>query len=486
MFSKLNYLLKQSSIYTLATMLQKFSGFLLMTLLTDTSIISIEENSAYNFFISTALLYTAIFTLGMESTIVRFVKLEPESKDKIISQVTWILFFSVLIAITLSFLFSNDLATYAIRDKSMVTMAMAVGLVTGFDIISFIPQFYYRTNERPMVFTLLKIVRFLFEVIFIFTAIKVFNMGIMGAVYGLVIASAVNALIMIPFYRKFLKWEWDNSRVKSFLIFGLPMVPNTILYLLIEVSDRYMINMVNPKMQVAYTAMYRFGALLTIINSAFRSAWQPIMLREIKEKENDTYFAKVLTYYTIIASTMMIFTSLLAIDFIRYNPISFIRHLIVDPFYYSQTHLLAFILLSYVFLGIYYNLSLAFFVKNKSLNFFYYSLVGWLCNLSINSLMFLWPNQASLIASVSTCFAFFIMVYLAYINSQKLLPIKYEYKNMIVMFLYMILVLILSAFFNVPFLVKLLIALFYLPFLVFSGVISKEEINKVKSRFRRA
>ena len=405
---KFKYLAKHSAIYTFSQILARMSGLLLMPLFTDTSLISVHEYSAYGFFLPAAVISTSLFSLGMESALVRYLKLEIEKRTIVINSAISIILISVTVIISLNMAFNDWIADVLIQDENMLQLAYCLGFIVALDLLTNLPINYYRADERPQFYVFLKVFRTILELGFIYTGIVVFEMGVLGAAYGLLAAALVNITILVPFYVKHYRFQFDSVYVKRMLKFGLPLLPASVLFLMIEVSGRYFLNhLVSKEVQTAFMNIYKFGGILSILNYGFRSAWQPIMLKE-SQTGDLSYYVRVMNYFLVVATLIMVVTSLLALDVIRYNPFYIIRALIKDPFYYSEAHVLSLILAGYVFLGIYYNLSYVFYLKERSKELAYIAGLGFLVNVSVNSLMSLKPEYGTIISATATfCFFFY-------------------------------------------------------------------------------
>ena len=486
-FVKIKHLFRHSVVYSVATILQKASAFLLLPFLTDTELLPTEEYSGYLYFMLTAGVLSQIFSLGMESTIVRFIKMKPENKKHIVNSAISLVLVGIGFGFIIALSLKEPIAEYLLKEEKLSSYVIFLIIVSAFDLLSNLPNYYYRADERPKTFTFYKVLRFLVEFIGIYIGLAYLKMGFEGAIYGLLAASVTSFLIMLPFYFKYFRIHFEKELLKEMLFFGLPLVPNAILYLLIEGADRYFIEgAVSKDVQTIYTNMYKFGGVLTVINMAFRSAWQPIMLREVQENNNKEFFAKVMTYFTALSSIIMVFISLLAIDFIQFNPIGSVRLIIKDQTYYQGKFILGFILLGYVMLGIYYNLSLAFYVTKRSKNMMIYTGFGLGVNALINCVMFIYPFYAMQIASIATFLAFFVMAALAYIKSKVLFPVKYDFRAFSLMFIYTFAVAIIVGFFSdIDFVIKTVIAFGYIAFLFVTKVLTRNDVIKIKSLFGR-
>ncbi|MCB0278720.1 MAG: hypothetical protein KDD94_04410 [Calditrichaeota bacterium] len=483
---KLKYLAKHSAIYTFSQILARLSGLLLMPLFTNTKLVSVHEYSAYGFFLPAAVISTSLFSLGMESALVRYLKLETSKRRIVINTAISIILISVLVLVCLNILFNDWIAAVLIQDSNMLELAYCLGFLVALDLLTNLPNNYYRADERPTFYIFLRILRTCLELIFIYCGIVVFDLGVLGAGYGLLTAAIVNLLIISPFYFKHYRFQFDPIFFKRMLKFGIPLLPASVLFLMIEVSGRYFLNFfISKEVQTAFMNIYKFGGILSILNYGFRSAWQPIMLKE-SQSGDLTYYVRVMNYFLVVATSIMVITSLLALDVIRYNPFSFIRALISDPFYYSEAHVLALILTGYVFLGIYYNLSYVFYLKERSKELAYIAGFGFLINIAVNSLMAIWPEHGTIISASATFSSFFSMAIIGFIRSQKLFYIPYNLKNVAIMSLFMVLVCIVTVGqFDLSFLIKVLITFLYLPYLLLTRVITVHDLSAIGTLFKR-
>ena len=484
---KIKHLLKHSAIYTIATFVAKLSGLLLLPVLSNTEYMPVKDLSGYGYFIIWAGLLTNILSLGMESTIVRYLKTNSENTVRIINSAITIILCSICVGAFFIFSFKETISEYGFNDPTLTHLVKFLILHSAFDLLANLPNYYFRADEKPKTFTFYKVLRFFIEYCGIIFFVVFLKWGVTGAIYGLISASFINILIMIPFYKRFFRPILDADLLKEMLKFGLPLLPNAVLYLLIEVSDRYFIEFArNKEVQTIYTFVYKFGGVLTVINMSFRSAWQPIMLREAQEKGNTQFFATVMTYFVVFSSILMIFISLLALDFIRLNPIEFFQAIIADPIYYQGQHILGFILMGYVCLGMYYNLSLGFYITKNSTSMLKYTFSGFLVNLLINCFMLVYPAYAMTIASFATFSSFFVMMFLAYRKSFEMYPVNYEFGKLVTMFSYMIFVAVIVTFFgNMSFLYKVLIAVGYIPYLFLTQTLSVTGLRQIRHIFGR-
>ena len=126
----------------------------------------------------------------------------------------------------------------------------------------------------------IKILRFLIELSLNIIFVVYYKFGFLGILYANVLAAFINVIILLPAQRPYLKGKWDFKTYKSLFLFAIPMIPNGIAYLIVEVSDKFLMRALLDKETLGlYSANYKFGTILLFLVVAFRSAWQPFFLK---------------------------------------------------------------------------------------------------------------------------------------------------------------------------------------------------------------
>src|SRR5690606_4293132 len=99
-----------------------------------------------------------------------------------------------------------------------------------------------------------------------------------------------------------------------------------------------------------YNACYKLGIFMMLFVNMFQYAWQPFFLQEAQEKNAKELFSKILSYFTLIGSVILIFLSLFIDDIVKLE--IFGRTLIASS-YWGGLQIVPVILLGYLFNGLY-------------------------------------------------------------------------------------------------------------------------------------
>jgi O-antigen/teichoic acid export membrane protein len=163
------------------------------------------------------------------------------------------------------------------------------------------------------------VINTLLVILFNLLFLIVFDLGVTGyvlsvacadfAVFILVFCVEKLCLDLVPF-SQVSKRLW-----KDMLRYSIPLIPNTIFWWIISVSDRYMVSaMVGQGANGLYTAAYKIPTLITLICQVFAQAWTYSSVVEDDKEQRSDFFSKVFTFYLAIlfvgASGIILFSKL--------------------------------------------------------------------------------------------------------------------------------------------------------------------------------
>jgi len=242
--------------------------------------------------------------------------------------------------------------------------------------------------------------------------------------------------------------------VKGLLRFGLPMVPNGLAYLIVEISDRYLMpRLLNKEILGEYTANYKLGTVLLLLVIAFRTAWQPFFLKIAKQADAKEIYSRVMTYYIFIAAFVVLAVTM-TIEYIVKIPIAPGMTLLGES-YWGGVKIIPIILFSYMMFGVYVNLTVGIYIEKKSEWMIIFTGLAALINVSSN--FYLMPAYGMMGAALATLLAYFVMMVSIYIANQRLYHISYEYDRILWIISYLTIALILYYYLDLNIIIRLLL-----------------------------
>ena len=278
--SKANGLIKNTFIISIGKISTQIISFLLLPLYTAR--ISTEEYGNADFVVSIATFSVPFLTLLLEESMFRFLidAKDDEDKEKIISHTFIICTFnttviSVIFCIIVSFLKYDMGLPIWMYCFASVLIALSNALARG-------------TGEIP-VYSLSNFIASVITIGLNLIFILCFHWGFKALIISGVIANTVAALfvyIRINILRYLRFNRIDLNLVRKMLYYSVPLVPNTISWGVISVSDRLVImSILGASVNGLYSVAYKFPNLINTFYGFFVIAWKETSAKMAKDND---------------------------------------------------------------------------------------------------------------------------------------------------------------------------------------------------------
>jgi len=430
-------LAKETAIYGVSSILGKFLNWMLVPLYTFTLENSADYGVVVNLYAWTALLLV-ILTYGMETGFFRFANKDKENADKVYGNSLIVVGFTSLLFAIVTVVFAQPIATLMGYPNNAEYIAM-LGVVVAMDAFGAIPFAYLRFKSRPIKFASLKILMIFVNIFFniFFLVICPWLMKNAPATidwfynphYGVgyvfvanVIQTVVVTLALLPDVMK-AKFRFDAALTKQILRYSLPLLVLGVAGIMNQTLDKiifpYLIS--NPEIAKAelgiYGACFKISMVMMMFTQAFRYAYEPFIFAQHKDKNSKEAYADAMKYF-------IIFSYLIFLGMVFYLDIF---KLLIREDYWVGLKVVPIVLFSYIFQGVFFNLSLWYKLVDKTMYGAWFSVLGLVITLSIN---IIFVPIFSYIASAWAAFAcYFVMMLVSYYFGQKHLPINYDLKT---------------------------------------------------------
>ncbi len=265
---------------------------------------------------TTYLLVTGFNALGLPSTMVRF--LSSEKDERIIqgtfySLLTLILIISALTSLIL-FYFSRPISDILFNGNSGIVILTSFIIFVGSMNLFFID--YFRTFGRMKIYSLLLLIQGYLALALV-SYFTVTGKGILIIVSALLITQLVIATISIPIIIRNIGLKFPKFKnMKEYLKFGLPNIPISLSYWMVDSSDRYFIAFLLGTAFVGYYSPgYILGTLIFLFYTPFSlilPATLPNYYDNGKLQEVDLLIKYSLKYFLIVAIPSVFALSILS------------------------------------------------------------------------------------------------------------------------------------------------------------------------------
>lgn len=425
-FKQISNLAHHSAIYAISTAMQKMPAILLMPIYTRMDYIPSRSDYGEYVTIFTFIAFMNFFyNYGMDSAMMRYFFLGERDRKTVFSSTFYILLVTSLITTAAVIFFSPFLADTLLDNPAGTDLFRITGLILIFDALGNLPYLILRAEEKSVQFTMFRGLRFSLELIFNVIFVVVLKLGVAGILYTSLAASLINFLVMTPIIFRYLTAKIDFSLVKELFIFGLPFLPNGIAFTVIEMIDRFLVpNFLGKDALGVYGANYKFGAILMLVISAFRNAWQPFFLKIAHQENAREIYSRVLTYFLAGAAMIILGVTFFIRDALTFD--FFGKGSLLGPMYWDGIGIIPIILLSYSFYGIYVILTPGFYIEKQSKYMIVFTGSGALVNIAAN--FYLLPTLNSYWgAAWATLISYFVMALTIYLVSNRIYPIEVEW-----------------------------------------------------------
>lgn len=480
MSSNIKKIFSDTLIYTFGSVFNRFLPFLLLPVYTfyfppaEYGIFSLVYS--FWFFVSVFYLY------GMETAFQKcFLEAESTERKKQIYSSTILLivltsvFFSVLI-----YFLSGFISHKITGDAGNSNLIKLLAFILAADSLYRLPMILINSIQRSKLYTALNSIAAVVNVVFNLFFIIYMKMGIEAIFYSYLIsygflfaASFLSSVNYFIFYisKDTVKLLLGNAHL--FLYYGIFLVS-------IDLIDRFILEYYKGSAVVGiYSASYRIGIVMNLVITGFKVAWTPFFMNLKSDESNKEIFSRIFTYFWYGGLVVFLLFSFLADDIVKIKAGSFT---LLNEKYWSGLVIIPFILLAYLFNGLYINLNVASFFKNKIRYLIISSAAGCVSNITLNFLLI--PEFSIIGAAIATMLSYFIMFAVLYYYSQKIYRISYEWVKILKAVILTILLFftnyILTTQINLSYIYTLIFEIFSV-FLLFYILLGKESILLLRS-----
>ncbi|MBW6457759.1 MAG: oligosaccharide flippase family protein [FCB group bacterium] len=370
---------------------------------------------------------------GLESAFLRFysgagLKEACEKKDVFTTVLFSLIITGAIFSLLIAFS-AKGVSQVLLRSDQYAHIIRLTALILLLDALFLIPLHYLRINNKAAVFTTITLINVLINVGLNIYLIRFRGMGIEGVFIGNIAASGFNVLILIPIVIRNWNWRISPSLWKKMLLFGLPFVPGGLSSMIIELSDRYMLQGFRGLEEVGlYSAGHKLGIFMMLVVMAFRFAWQPFFLQKHKDPQAPYLFSKIMTWFVFIMTIIFLSVTFFIHEIVSFEILG--RHFIQEG-YWEGMVVVPYILAAYLFNGIYIMFHPAIFYSGKT--WVVSLIVGIAACVNVGLNLLLIPRLGMTAAGISSLSAYMFMALATYLIVKKWMPVRYEWKNLLVM-----------------------------------------------------
>ena len=418
--SEMKSLAKDTAIYGLSSIIGKFLNYLLVPLYTYALARTDDYGIVTNLYAWTALLLV-LLTYGMETGFFRFANREDYDAKSVYKTAYWTLLSTSTLFALLVIVFQQPLAGvlgYADHAEFVAMMFVTVAV----DAFASIPFAHLRNQKRPILFAALKLLFVILNIAFNLLFLVILGKNDVFYVFlSNLMATGIQTLCLLPFTMP-KGGRFDGKALKEMLRYSLPLLVLGVAGIMNQTLDRILFPYLYPgedaQSQLGiYGACFKVAMVMMMFTQAFRYAYEPFVFSKHKDRQSVEAYADAMKYY-IIFSYLILLGVIFYLDIFRY---------IVSSAYWEGLKIVPVVLWTYVFQGVYFNLSFWYKLTDETKWGAYFSLIG-LCITLVLQIVGV-PRIGYWASCGSSLVCYFVIMVLSYVIGQKKAPIPYDMKS---------------------------------------------------------
>ena len=443
---QMKILAKETAIYGVSSIVGKFLNWLLVPLYTYV----LQQQSDYgivtNLYAWTALLLV-ILTYGMETGFFRFANKAEENPKTVYTTSLIALFTTSLLFAVACVVWRMPIAN-ALGYPTHSEFIALLGIVVAMDAFASIPFAYLRYKKRPLQFAALKLLFVFLNIIlnlfFLVLCPKIQDWAIISSWYNPdygvgyvfvanILATGIQTLCLLPAIVEGFKNEhglptsdsrrlFSGDLLKRMLRYSLPLLVLGVCGIMNQTLDRilfpFFYDGADAQAQLGiYGACFKVAMVMMMFTQAFRYAYEPFVFAKHKDRESVEAYADAMKYY-IIFSYMILLGMIFYLDLLKF---------IIAPSYWEGLKIVPVVLWTYIFQGVYFNLSFWYKLTDKTQWGAYFSIIGVVITFALQAIFV--PRIGYMASAASSTVCFFILMLFSYFVGRKHLEIPYDLRR---------------------------------------------------------
>lgn len=406
-----NKLLKNSIIYAIGQVISQALNFFLLPIYTNK--LGTEDYGKYATITSFTGFVSMFLILSIYSGFYRFYKEckgNNEQENKMINTALNFAYLMSFFIVILLIIIGKPISQLIFRFDNGYKI-LCILIITS--IISQISSIYtskYSLEYKALKVSMINIIKYLIQAIFIILLVVYKNEGIIGILYGQLISNILIYLYLIIIEYKNYKFEICINMLRNMMICSVGLLPVNVSGWILQLSDRYFLSTYRDfEITGIYNLGYQFGMLINpIFITPFMGSFMPYAFETYKNDNAKENFKLFMRNYNVIGCFIMICISIFAKSGI---------YLFANKNFLSAYSIVPMVVYSYFLYGKLFYYALGLQIKNKTYLEGIYMILSAGINIGLNFIVV--PKFGMMGAAISTIISYLILNFILIYSSQK-------------------------------------------------------------------
>jgi O-antigen/teichoic acid export membrane protein len=444
----------QTLIYGFGTIVPRFLNYAILTFL-YTRIFSKSQYGVVTELYAWMVLLLVVLTYGMETGFFRFSQ-KKEEYERVYSTTLISLFLTSVIFVLLVNIFIKPVSALLNYKDNHDYIRMFAAIV-AIDAFSAIPFARLRKENRPIVFSFIKILNVIITIGVVLFLLKIAPViyehshgwfrNVYNPDYGVgyvfvanLIGSSVTLLMLLPFVFR-TKLIFDKNIWLRMISYSFPLLVAGLSGSINDALDKVILRRLSGEENGLatvgeYGGGYKIAVLMALFIQMFRFAAEPFFFERAKHENAKETYAFVMKYFIIIMLILFLIINLYMPGIQYFLPKSYWGSLVVVPM----------VSMAYLFYGIYINHSIWYKLNDLTRFGVYITVTGAIITIIINVLFI--PVYGYIASAWAHVASYGSMIVLSFVMARKYYYIDYQLVKIVPYFLIAVPMVIFGFYFN--------------------------------------
>ena len=433
MANPLKQLAGQTVIYGLSTILARIINFLFVPIYTR--LLTPESYGVVTEFMAYIAVLQVVLVLGLETGCFRFANKEGVDPKKVYSNAFVTVFCISATFLALMVAFSGPISA-ALGYDGYSSCIMYMGGILALDSITAILFARLRQENKALKFAIFKTIKIITETVANLVLFLWFPKNVDSArwlltfipetpdfsyvIFAIFISCVVCGLLFIPDYLK-LSFRLEPKLMRQMLAYSIPLMVAALPGVINDFLDRILFRYFDTNAEAwrsslgLYQAAVKLAVIMNLFIQMFRYAAEPFFFRRAREKDSRQLYASVQEYFTAFCGLVFLGV-ILYIDIIA---------LILGPQFREAVGVVPIMLLSYMILGMLFNVSMWYKLSGKTNLAIWITLSGLVVTALV--IVLFMPEYSYWAAAFGHLASYVVMFVISSVLGAKYYPIPYRW-----------------------------------------------------------
>ena len=443
MANPLKQLAGQTVIYGLSTILARIINFLFVPIYTR--LLTPESYGVVTEFMAYIAVLQVVLVMGLETGCFRFANKEGIDPKKVYSNAFVTVFCVSATFLALMIAFAGQISS-ALGYVGYEACIMYMGGILALDAVTAILFAKLRQESKALKFAIFKTIKIITETAANLVLFLWFPKHVASApwllnfipetpdfsyvIFAIFISCIVCGLLFIPEYFK-LSFRLEPKLLKQMLAYSLPLMVAALPGIVNDFLDRILFRYFDTNAEAwrsslgLYQAAVKLAVIMNLFIQMFRYAAEPFFFRRAKEKGSLQLYASVQEYFTAFCGLVFLGV-ILYIDIIA---------LILGPQFRSAVGVVPIMLLSYMLLGMLFNVSMWYKLSGKTNMAIWITLAGLVVTALV--IVIFMPKYSYWAAAYGHLASYVVMFAISSVLGAKYYPIPYRWGRLLTIAIFM-------------------------------------------------